>query len=79
MSLFIIIKKPNDDTNKLNSETMHANMEDPFVFYNLNDALNELRQIYKTNANLLYDSYHIKVYIKKDNKFILTHHTYYHQ
>jgi hypothetical protein len=78
MSLYIIVKKSYIGEMK-DVYDEKINVEDPFIFYNLNDALNELRRIYSATPNLMYDSYHIKVYQKQYQKFILTHHTYYHQ
>jgi hypothetical protein len=50
------------------------------IFYiNLKDALDELDNIYKKDLNLKWYGFCIKTLIKKENKYIQSHETYYHQ
>ena len=49
------------------------------IFTNLKDALKELNNINKMEPLFKYYNYHIKTYIKINNKYILSHQTYYYQ
>jgi hypothetical protein len=49
------------------------------IFTNSQEALNELDNIYKNTPDFKYYNYHIKVYDKINNKYVVSHKTYYHQ
>ncbi len=49
------------------------------IFVNLKDALDELNKISKILSNFKYNDFCIRSLIYKDNKYIQTHETYYHQ
>ena len=53
--------------------------KDLLIFSDLHEALNKLNEIYKNTPDFKYYNYHIKVYDKINNKYIVSHHTYYHQ
>lgn len=49
------------------------------IFTDSKEALNELNNIYNNTPDFKHYNYHIKVYDKINNKYVISHKTYYHQ
>lgn len=49
------------------------------IFSDLPEALNQLSELYKNKHDFKYYNYHIKVYVKVNNKYLCCHQRYYHQ
>ena len=49
------------------------------IFYKLKDALDELNTLYNTNSPVESYRFCVRTLGQKDNKYIQTHETYYHQ
>lgn len=72
--LYIIVKDIEE-----NDADENDFLESLQIFTDLKEALNELDNIYKKDPYFKYYNYHIKVFNKINNKYIITHQTYYHQ
>lgn len=73
-SLYIITRDiDEDDINEVNF------WKKLLIFTDSREALNELDNIYKNTPNFKHYNYHIKVYDKINNKYVISHKTYYHQ
>ena len=72
--LYIIVRDIEEDDAESNDFLCNLR-----IFIDLKEALNELDNLYKTCPYFKYYNYHIKVFNKINNKYIITHQTYYHQ
>ena len=62
------------------SEEESENFWNNFAIYiNLKDALAELNELHLSRSDFKYCNFCVRTLIKKENKYIFSHETYYHQ
>ena len=65
------------DTNFIEQDENEKFWKELNIFTNLDDALLELKNLYNTICEFKFVNYHIKVYIKNNNKYLLSNEIHY--